>query len=469
MRTSDIEYFAKQISSHIRVFFTEDAQGLIKDRTIRFRPYDQAIGMQEPVICIPTDIPIPACPERPYKVDFNETTLTLWNRIPRPETGTWNALPDESASLWYRNDSGALIPAWNLFGNLFQLLTFGEEVVHDKRDQHGRVAAAFSPRLEHDLLEVPAFNEAVAVLVAAGVGLRSTGEPTTGLTGMVRSPVVVLSHDCDVLRGNDLWTQVVRGARIFLPLGKLRPPKLDNAWWLVRNAMTPKRFYFDNVTGMMDLERLFGYRSTHYLLNGNGGRFGARSGLAIIRDLLKIVPPQWDVGIHYNYDTFLDDDRFDTQLAELEGIIGEKVRVGRAHYLRFDPQRSFPFLKKYGIEVDESSGYADRIGYRNGLAGCFQVYDAAAGTALDIWEVPLTFMDAVLAQQYGHDAVRIFTQHIYHLSRIGGALSLLFHPGQFFNPEHKHMLGVYHQLLMSCRDLGAISLPARLLAKRCQN
>ena len=56
------------------------------------------------------------------------------------------------------------------------------------------------------------------------------------------------------------------------------------------DAPTPRRFYFDNVTGMIDLERTFGFTSTFYLINGSGGRFGARSGSDILGDVAEVIP-----------------------------------------------------------------------------------------------------------------------------------------------------------------------------------
>jgi len=68
-----------------------------------------------------------------------------------------------------------------------------------------------------------------------------------------------------------------------------------------------------------------------------------------------------------------------------------------------------------------------------------------------------------VVRQYGSKSIDRFSQLLYHLSRVGGALSVIFHPGQFFNPEHKQMLGVYHKMLIECRQIGALSKTARSL------
>jgi hypothetical protein len=174
----------------------------------------------------------------------------------------------------------------------------------------------------------------------------------------------------------------------------------------------------------------------------------------------RVIPSGWDIGIHYNYDTFLNRDLFSRQYDELQKELKSKTISGRAHYLRFDSGKSFSFLSQFGIRVDESSGFSDYIGYRNGIAGCFQVFDTAAGKPIEMWEVPMTIMDATMVRQYGADALKVYSAMIRHLSRIGGAMTVLFHPGAFYNPEFSEMNGIYHKILMESRRLRAQSMTA---------
>ncbi len=456
----EVQYLRSQILHHLKLFFAPKVTHLFDSDLIRFLPYKDAIAIKEKIIAIPYDITISSAPLNPYKVEFNGPKLTLWNRIDKLQGPGWSAIPNESSPLWYRRDEGPLIPAWNLFGNLLKLLTFGEEAESIQRDSHGRFVAAYSPRKACGLLEVPAFNEATAALAAGCLGLQEKGNPSFNLKDAVKAPVISLSHDCDVLYGNDYWTQAVRAFRVIEPLSRLRFPKLSNIRWIAKNAVTPRRFYFDNVTGMIDLERSFGFTSTFYLLNGTSGRYGARNGFKPIPELFKVIPPDWGMGMHYNYDTFLNSDLFSSQYNELQSVINTPIISGRAHYLRFDPDKSFSFLSQFGIRVDESSGFSDYIGYRNGIAGCFQLFDKSARKPLELWEVPMTIMDATIVRQYGHDALKVFSAMMHHLSRIGGAMTVLFHPGAFYNPEFPEMIGIYHNILMESRRLRARSLTA---------
>jgi len=463
MMTVEAQYLWDQMKRHASRFFTSEAARSLQRAKIYFGPYKEMLALREKAIAIPTDLPSTIAPRDIYTVAFNGTQVTLWNKLPRPEGSQWVGLPDEEAPVWYQHEKGAVVPAWNLFANVFGLLTFREEMEIATRDSHGRFVAEMSPRCKTGLLEVPAFNEAVALVIAGCLGLERENRPVFDLTNCLTSPGVILSHDVDILLGNDLWTQGIRFYRIFAPLGRLKRPNLANAKWIVANFKQPGKYYLDDIKRLVDAERLHGARSSFYLLNGAAGRFGARSGSSMISEAVKKIPNGWNTGMHYNYDTFLSEDRFQRQVSELSDILRARPVSGRGHYLRFDARESFRFLLGQGILCDETAGYADRIGYRCGIAGFFQPFDETQGKALPIWEIPLAIMESNLVEQYQGGAVEAFSSMLRHVSKVGGALSVLFHPGLYCNPEFPETAGLYDHLLaaiareravaISCRDL----------------
>lgn len=464
-----IHYLVEQIRNHIALFFSRRAGDLFEKTDIQFLPLNEALLLRKPCIAIPTDIPAPLSISDPYKVIFNGTHLTLWNRIDHVFEGDWLSLPDEINPLWYRHCSGTLIPAYNMFRNVTDLLTLREEKQVAQRDVHGRFSVENSPRHIHNLLEVPVFNEAIAAIVAACEGLSNNGFPRFCFNEVEPSVTMVLSHDCDILLGNDWITQAIRCYRIFNPIFKARLPNIENIWWIMRNAVRPKDYYLDNIIGLIDLESILRLTSTFYFINGTGGRFGARSGTKAIDQAIKNIPSDWKVGIHYNYDTYLNSENFIMQKQALERVLQRDIICGRAHYLRFDPEESWRFLSNHGIRYDESVGYHNFIGYRCGIAGVFQPFNTTKGEKIDIWELPLVVMENALMRQYGEDSIAAFQRLIAHLSCIGGALSVLFHPGQFFNPEFPQYLGLYRKLLEVAKQYASnCSSAASLCARRTE-
>jgi hypothetical protein len=80
---------------------------------------------------------------------------------------------------------------------------------------------------------------------------------------------------------------------------------------------------------MMEVEQRFGFRSVLYILNGTGGRF-ARSDHRSYSALIDGTPTGWEVGIHYNNDTFDSPKRFGAQFDEIQPLSGQLVISGRA-------------------------------------------------------------------------------------------------------------------------------------------
>ena len=78
----------------------------------------------------------------------------------------------------------------------------------------------------------------------------------------------------------------------------------------------------------------------------------------------------------------------------------------------------------------------------------------------------MIIMDGTINSQYGGEAISAFKKLLRHLTRVGGALSLIFHPNVFYNPEFPSMNGLYHKMLIASRDLGYCSETARTLQNR---
>lgn len=442
-----------QYRYNLALGFTADCARRFDANAIRYLPLADAMSLRQPVVVVPTDVPAPLEVKDAWRVPFNGTSLTLWNRIPCPEGLGWSAFPGPDTPLCYRHESGTILPAWNLFANLCDLLLFREERERPKRDEHGRFPLASSPRLGKGLLKVPAFNEALAFLVAAIHG-RCADAFEPRIDDLLVPPKIVLSHDCDILDGGDRITQAIRLFNFLRPLTRARAPNLRKLWHIPVNVVAPRRHYFDNAVGMVELERQYGFRSVFYILNGTGGRFGARGGSAISGELVRAIPHRWEVGMHYNYDTFGDSTRFLQQKAEIEGFGAGPVISGRAHYLRFDPLQSFGLLESAGIRFDESVGYAEYAGYRCGIAGVFRPLDPSTGAEHDVLELPMTFMDRTI-EPGGFEAM------VEHVRRVGGTLSILYHPGSFHNTEEPELVGGYHAALRHCHGIGAVSLLPR--------
>jgi len=449
------DYALEELLFAGRFIATEEGLRLLSKARIRVVPGDSVKDARGLEIVLPADIATTSTPQAPRQVPFNGTFVTLFNPVPRPGS-EWQALPNEDTPVWWRHPTGALCPAWNMLGNVYDLLSFREDAEIAARDRHGRLPVSASARTSAAIAKVPVVNEALALLLDAIAAMERGMTPAFRLDGLIEPPALVLSHDCDLLRGDDAITQAIRAYRIVQPCLRGRAPRLRLLRLILANYRHPYRYFLDDLMKMLAVERRFGYRSIMYVLTGTGGRFGARSGLAAVRRLLERVPAGWEIGIHYNYDTFHQAARFASQKAEIEALAGGAVTAGRAHYLRFDPRESPAFVAERGIRLDESIGWSSQNAYKAGIAAPFRPLNEAAGKRLDMIELPLVFMDANVGE--GEDGFRSFKALFVHLEKIGGVMGVLFHPGTFANPERQDLEGLYLRILEFANEAHARNL-----------
>lgn len=391
-------------------------------------------------------------PDRaPRRVDCFGTEMVILHPLDPGDFPGFAPVP-EWEWLW-RSDTGALMPAFNLAGFVERYLDGGEERAVRARDEHGRLPLTASTLHRAGVAHRPLLNQYFFALLATLKGLAG-GLPAIDPTAHVLPPVLVLSHDCDQLRGNDAYTQLARLARFAKPLARGRLPAFANLRHITSNALRPRRWFFDDALAMERLERRFGFRSAFYFLNGKGGRLGARSGSPIIAEFVRALPADVEVGIHYNYGYAHDGAKLSDQIEELEHLGGRPIRAGRAHYLRFRPESDFATLARAGIRVDESLGFSQANGYRSGFAGAYPVAEH------DVVEIPLQFMDTNTAPRgTGSDLLSM----VRETEAVGGVVTLLFHPGSFDTPEAKELEGLYPLFLRHFADRGYRSmLPSQL-------
>lgn len=456
-KQSEIDYLTGTIERHIRIHFHPASVSAYKNSNILYLPYEEILSrtdLQRGTIIIPVLSHADFLLSGSWTLNFRGTEIVLWDLV-APPSSDWT-IDDEKSPLWYDNGAGVFMAAWDMVGILFNLLTFKEERLPTKKDKHGRFVGAMSPRLKNSLLDRPIFNDSVALLVDRCC--RNTS-PKSWQTVLFTKPInICLSHDLDQLRGDDFWTQIARVGRMLRPLKRLKLPHFSQLGFIWENIMNPRKSFMDDLLKMIEVEREYGFRSVQYVLCGSRGRYGARTGSNYIKEYLPEIPSDSEIGIHYNYDTHLNEKEFLNQKTELESIIGQKITSGRAHYLRMDSNLSFKFWDDMGIRLDESLGYPDRVGYRAGIAGSFFPFDQKLLGQLEILSLPLVAMESCIVNTYESSGISEVEKHISHLSIVGGTFSLLFHPGRHDSNEFPATNGMYREILKVFHKYKANSL-----------
>jgi len=435
---------------HARYAWDSQAAELVASLPIHHGPMSRMAEASEGLF-VPNDVPFDP-KASPVNAGCFGVEMSLLHPFALRDFPGCSPVP-ETQWLW-RTERGALMLAFNLSGFVDRYIGFEEERSITTRDQHGRLPREASTLVQLGVSHLPLLNNYLFAILAIAKAY-GTGRAADDPSSHVLPPVLVLTHDCDQLRGNDLISQATRVYRMLAPLKRLRPPALSNIRHVWENAVSPRRYFFDDALAMCKAERRLGFRSAFYFLNGKGGRLGARSGSTIIAEFFRRLPQDAEIGIHYNYRYVFDRTLLERQIRELESLTGRTIRSGRAHYLVFDPNESFSVLAELGIEADESMGFSSLNAFRLGFAGAFRTWQGLTEGARPVVEIPMHFMDANTAPRDDEFDLRRMSADV---EKVGGIVTLLFHPGAFHSPEVPELHGVYQSHLSYFRRRGYRSM-----------
>jgi hypothetical protein len=123
---------------------------------------------------------------------------------------------------------------------------------------------------------------------------------------------------------------------------------------------------------------------------------------------------------------------FTTQRERLERTLGGGVTGVRQHYLRMRPGSTQRDMVRAGFRYDSTFGFADRNGFRLGLADAVPAWDDGAQSALPITEVPFIWMDRALSKYRGIEDPSVWIDDALELARIcrdvNGVWTGVWHP-----------------------------------------
>jgi hypothetical protein len=439
------EWFADNLTLHSTLVYSKELQQAV----VRFPPRllnsgDLAAAAGAgPSVLVLADVALGQAKWQ-RGIPLGPAELCLRGPVRRPAPD-WIACPNIGPPLWWRSPSGALLIAWDVWGTVRDLLRFEEERATAARDKHGRFAIESSQRWAEGVAAEPVVNHAFALIAAACRSLRvgrGSEEERVDWSPKETRVRMMMSHDCDILGGNDPWTQSVRIFRVLAPGRRSVAQRRAAAAALWAEVRRPGSRHLEDLRWMWARERERGINSTSYILNGPRGLRGARSPFAFSMKVIAENPPGGEIGVHYNIGA-LAGDGLSEQIREIERYLdGARVLRGRAHYLRFNPLSDFDVLERHALQIDESVGWPYHRAYRVGLAGAFLPWDERRRTVRSLIEVPVNFMDNALVGDEPDRQPTLRTQ-VERLRAVGGIVSLLFHPGFGDNPEHAEYLGLF--------------------------
>lgn len=258
---------------------------------------------------------------------------------------------------------------------------------------------------------------------------------------------VCLTHDIDVVyqsypkKGFDLLLALAYGNRAGLMQG-------------VRNLRSPK-YPLCNFEEVIALEEEYDATSTFFFLalqDGDQDHSYQVEDLAC--EIGTIADYGWEVGLHGGHQAYADLQKLKDEKARMERVLGRPVAGYRNHFLRFRVPETWELLDQAGFLYDTTFGYADCVGFRNGMCYPFRPYHGRKHQEIGIVEIPLTVMDCTLDSYMRLGSMQswdIVRHLIDTVERCHGVITLLWHNTYLTGDRMKF----YEKILRYCREKGA--------------
>jgi hypothetical protein len=161
-----------------------------------------------------------------------------------------------------------------------------------------------------------------------------------------------------------------------------------------------------------------------------------------------------EVGLHGGHTTYLRPEEMKSKKQRMEKLMNKKIIGYRNHFLRFKVPETWEYLREAGFLYDVTFGYADCVGFRNGMCHPFKPFNLNNGKTIEILEIPLTIMDVTFIHYMRLDIKKsweITKRLIDTVMQYNGVLTVLWHNTYLMGDQLKF----YEKILSYCAEKNA--------------
>ena len=326
----------------------------------------------------------------------------------------------------------------DILASSFFMLSRWEEYVNPERDTHNRFPAKASIAYKHGFLDRPIVNEYVELLWILLEKIGCTQKRKS------RTYKIVPTHDVD---RPFLFTSLFQNIRLFG--GYIKRGDFQGLFDFCKYAIKGIDPW-DTHDLFMDLSEKSNVKSYFFFLpkgnNKHDGRYEV-SDPKIKKLYRRIKNRGHHIGFHPSYDAYNDIELFQNEKKNLEEAVGEKMKFGRQHFLRFSTPYTWQIWNKSGMDWDSTMSYADYSGFRCGVCYPFPVFDIKHRKQLKLRERPLIVMEGSLIgyeELSLEEAKKKIDNLKSEVKQYNGEFVFLYHNSSFFEGSYRQ-LG--HQLV----------------------
>jgi hypothetical protein len=231
----------------------------------------------------------------------------------------------------------------------------------------------------------------------------------------------------------------------------------------------------------LEAEDQFGFRSTFFFFPEKAAAYHPLDGpfyrlrdkldfreawISVAQLIRELDSRGWEVGLHSTFNSFQDPVELRWQKEQLEKCLPGQVVSIRQHCLHFDMQHTPRAQSLAGFKYDTTFGFNRIIGFRNGLALPFYHYDLKADAPLPILQIPLHLQDVALFRKDNlglspEEALVRARELIAKVEKVGGLITLIWHPVSVDYKAYSGWFKVYRELLADIRTRDAWVAPVR--------
>jgi len=255
---------------------------------------------------------------------------------------------------------------------------------------------------------------------------------------------VCLTHDIDVV-----YTSLV--PKVVSSVGHLKQGSISEFMRSVAQMRSKKRPLW-NFNDILKLEEQYDAKSSFYFMAENSGERDYAYEIEDLEPVLgDIVDRGSEIGLHGGHTSYFRPEELKSKKKRIEKLLNNNISGYRNHYLRFNVPETWEYLHEAGFLYDTTIGYADCIGFRNGMCHPFKPFNLRSGKPLEILEIPLIIMEDTFERYMGLDTRRAWEMSkklIDTVMQCNGVLTLLWHNYSFTGDKRKF----YEKILTYCAE-----------------
>jgi len=380
------------------------------------------------------------------------------------EQGRGSSIRALAAENWgITHGDGIVVVPRRTLARITDVVSGARERRSSVRDRFGRVPSAENALVSEGLERDPVVSRAALALrqaVVAGAAARPVRLVAPWPDG--RRWAVAFTHDLDVV---SLWPAFTL-LRIGELLGKREGGRALRAARAAAAAIARAPVQ-DAVQALLAMERSRNVVSTWFILCGTPTLRTMRAGDLTYRPesrgarriLAAVASAGHEIGLHGSFETMETPARFAPQRERLIALTNAAVQGVRQHFLRIQPALSEHVMASAGFTYDSTRGFADRNGFRSGVADIFPVWYDDAPDIASFSEAPFCWMDRALSKYRGTedpaawvaDAIELFTT----CREVEGLWTGIWHPNLAAPLGYPGAPEAYAGLLQAAIDGGA--------------